>query len=386
MGLGYIGLPTAALATQKGFYVHGVDVNQNVINTINKGKIHIVEPSLEGLVHRAVIGKLLTANLEPTASDVFIIAVPTPLKENKQPELKYIDEAIQTLLPVLKPGNLLILESTSPVGTTEKLLETIIKARPDLQNCLHVAYCPERVLPGNILNELENNDRIIGGVDKDSTRAASDFYEQLTKGELLSTNARTAEMVKLAENAYRDVNIAFANELSMICSDENIDVAELIQLSNRHPRVNILNPGCGVGGHCIAIDPWFIVDLAPEKARLIKLAREINDYKPHWIVQLVTEKIENFRAAHHRIPNIALFGLTYKPDVDDIRESPALKIAVMMAEMNLPIKIVEPHLHELPKELQSFNNVQKVTTEDAMDADLGLMLVKHKAFKNVTGS
>lgn len=383
IGLGYIGLPTAALVSQKGFRVIGVDIHPQVVETINQGRIHIMEPSLEGLVHHAVSHGILKAVSSPEPGDVFIIAVPTPLTDHLRPDMNFVRSAVRSIIPVLRPGNLVLLESTSPVGTTEEIHSALLKSRPDLKEQLHVAYCPERVLPGRILVELEGNDRVVGGVNDASGKAAAAFYQRIVRGAVLITDSRTAEMVKLTENAYRDVNIAFANELSMICSTRGIDVEQLIQLANRHPRVQIHRPGCGVGGHCIAIDPWFIVDMAPESARLIRTAREINDEKPRWIVNRVLDRVEQFKKDKKRPPSLALFGLTYKPDVNDIRESPALKIAEMLAGQNLELRIVEPNLQNLPDVLQKFPQVTQVDQAEAMNADLGLMLVRHQQFSGI---
>ncbi len=314
MGLGYIGLPTAALIASKGIQVLGVDVQQSVVDTINNGKIHIVEPALDGLVKHDVERGYLKASTTTQKSDVFLIAVPTPFKgNNHEPDLKYVESATRMILPHLEEGNLFIIESTSPVGTTEKMAKLIFSERPELEGKLNIAYCPERVLPGNVIYELKNNDRAIGGIDDASTEKACDFYRLFVTGELHQTNARTAEMTKLVENASRDVQIAFANELSMICDEANIDVWELINLANKHPRVNILQPGTGVGGHCIAVDPWFIVSEFKEKAKMIRTAREINNYKTEWVIEKIKNKALEFELKEERKPVIACFGLAFKP-------------------------------------------------------------------------
>ena len=302
MGLGYIGLPTAALIASKGIHVHGVDINKQIVDTINQGKIHIVEPDLEGLVHYAVQKKFLKASLKVQHSDVFLVAVPTPFKAQHVPDLSYVEKATRMILPKLKPGNLFIIESTSPVGTTEKMANLIFKERPELRDKIWVAYCPERVLPGHVIYELQQNDRVIGGIDDESTEAAIIFYRKFVKGNLHRSNSRTAEMCKLVENAYRDVNIAFANELSMICDKAEINVNELIDLASKHPRVKILKPGPGVGGHCIAVDPWFIVSEFPEEAKIIKQARLINKYKQQWVFKKLRQQQENLRRTREGFP------------------------------------------------------------------------------------
>ncbi|MBK5284524.1 MAG: nucleotide sugar dehydrogenase, partial [Bacteroidia bacterium] len=290
IGLGYIGLPAAALISGKGIFVHGVDINEKIVSTINSGKIHFIEPDLEGLIYNAVRKELLIADTKPAEGDVFIISVPTPIRADFSPDLSYVEESVRSIIPYLGKGNLLIIESTCPVGTTEKMTSMIFKARPELENNLFVSYCPERVLPGNIIHELSHNDRVIGGIDKASSEKAADFYRQFVKGALHITNARTAEMCKLVENANRDVSIAFANELSMICEEASIDTNELIDLANKHPRVNILKPGPGVGGHCIAVDPWFIVSSFKEHSKLIRQAREVNMNKTEWVIEKITDE------------------------------------------------------------------------------------------------
>ncbi|MCR6784755.1 MULTISPECIES: UDP-N-acetyl-D-mannosamine dehydrogenase [Bacillus cereus group] len=388
MGLGYIGLPTASLLATKGFQVHGVDVNKNAVEMINSGKVHIYEPDLDILVKAAVQSGKLKASLQPEEADIFILAVPTPFKDGHKPDLAYVEAAAKAIAPVIKNGDIIILESTSPIGTTEKVAEWILEERSDLTTSeemhsdkgrVYVAHCPERVLPGHILKELVENDRIIGGLDKESTKRTVEFYKQFVKGKILDTNARTAEMAKLTENSFRDVNIAFANELSLICDKLNINVWELIRLANRHPRVNILQPGPGVGGHCIAVDPWFIVDAAPEEAKLIHTARNVNDYKPMYVVEKVKEKADRFKN-----PVIACLGLAFKANIDDLRESPALEIVKKLAGLNIgKVIAVEPHVNELPKSLKD-ENISLLTIEDAvMQSDIILVLVDHEIFGSI---
>lgn len=379
IGLGYIGLPTASLLASKGFTVHGVDVNSRVVETINQGKIHIQEPDLDILVKDAVNSGKLTANLEPNSADVFIIAVPTPFKAGYTPDISYIEAATKSLAPCLVRSNLVILESTSPVGTTEKIEKWIHEINPDIGE-VHIAYCPERVLPGQILKELVGNDRIVGGLDVRSTEKAAIFYEKFVTGEVLRTDARTAELAKLTENSFRDVNIAFANELSLICDRLHINVWELIELANRHPRVNILKPGPGVGGHCIAVDPWFIVDSAPKEARLIRTAREVNDSKPHHVVGQIKAAIEKINK-----PIIACLGLAYKANIDDLRESPAIEIVQSLAkDIEQVVFVVEPHIESLPPSLDIIGNIKLVDLQLALDkADIVVILVDHKVFVNI---
>ena len=384
LGLGYIGLPTAAVLAGHGARVFGMDVNPHVVDTINRGEIHIVEPELDAFVRAAVTSGRLTAHLQPQPADVFIIAVPTPFKDDHAPDLSYVDSATRALAPVLAAGNLVILESTSPVGTTERIAALLAEARPDLRipsdasstdADICVAHCPERVLPGQVIRELVDNDRIIGGITPACTARAVAFYQGFVKGECLATTARTAEMCKLTENAFRDVNIAFANELSLICERLGVNVWELIRMANHHPRVNILQPGCGVGGHCIAVDPWFIVDSAPEQARLIRNAREINDHKPEFVIAQATET-----AARTGARKIAVLGLAFKPDIDDLRESPALQIAKRLAQDHT-LLIVEPHIAALPRAFEQAKDCALVPLDAALrDADLVLVLVKHSAF------
>ncbi|MDN4164624.1 UDP-N-acetyl-D-mannosamine dehydrogenase [Cytophagales bacterium LB-30] len=378
VGLGYIGLPTAALMASRGIKVHGVDINQKAVDTINRGEIHIVEPDLDGLVNHVVSKGYLKADTKPAEADVYLIAVPTPFKGDHQPDISYVESAARALLPYLKEGNLVILESTSPVGTTERVKEIVDSGRPELQGKLFFAYCPERVLPGNVIYELEHNDRAIGGMDAASTEKAIAFYRHFVKGELHATNARTAEMCKLVENSYRDVNIAFANELSMICDKAGINVWELIRLANKHPRVNILQPGTGVGGHCIAVDPWFIVADFPQEAKIIRAAREINNYKTEWVIEKIKNAALQFELKEGRKPTIACLGLAFKPDIDDLRESPALEVVKRLVSYGLDILAVEPNINEL-------TNIKLVNLEEAYRlADIHVFLVGHKEFKNLT--
>lgn len=386
IGLGYIGLPTATVIASRGVKVIGVDVNQHAVDTINRGQIHIVEPDLDGLVHHVVNEGLLVAQTTPSEADAFMIAVPTPFTDGNKPDLSYIEAAGKAIAPFLKKGNLVILESTSPVGATEKLAGWLAEARPDLsfpqQNGeeadVQVAYCPERVLPGHVLRELVENDRIVGGMTQRAAEMAADLYNIFVKGECLLTDSRTAEMAKLTENSFRDVNIAFANELSIICDKLAINPWELIKLANRHPRVNILQPGPGVGGHCIAVDPWFIVDSAPEEARIIRTAREVNDFKPHYVVAQAVEAASKFKA-----PVIACLGLAFKANIDDLRESPSVGIVAELAAKGVGrILAVEPHVETLPKKLQG--KVELVDTQTAIDqADIVVLLVDHKHFNRI---
>ncbi|WP_299084289.1 UDP-N-acetyl-D-mannosamine dehydrogenase [uncultured Paraglaciecola sp.] len=385
VGLGYIGLPTAAVIASRGIEVIGIDVSEKAVETINQGKVHIVEPDLDMVVQAAVTMGKLRASLTPEPADAFMIAVPTPFKDGHKPDLSFIQKAAQAIAPVLEKGNLVILESTSPVGATEKLSKWLQELRPELhfpgqtsqEPDMFVAHCPERVLPGRVLEELVSNDRIIGGMSDKCAQKAIELYKTFVRGECISTNARTAEMAKLTENSFRDVNIAFANELSIICDEQKINVWELIALANRHPRVNILSPGPGVGGHCIAVDPWFIVDSAPESARIIRTAREINDSKPQYVINKVEAAADEFKR-----PVIACMGLAFKPDIDDLRESPALDITCQLADMNVgEILAVEPNIQQLPESLTG-KNVELVSLSEALDrANVLLVLVDHKPFK-----
>ena len=374
IGLGYIGLPTAAVMAQQKIPVIGVDVNKNVVDTINQGKIHIVEPDLDLLVHEVVEEGFLKATIKPEPADVFLIAVPTPFKGDHQPDLAYVEAATNSLIPLIEEGNLVIIESTSPVGTTKKIQKIIIDQRPDLEGKFFMAYCPERVLPGNVIEELVNNDRAIGGIDKESTQKAIDFYSLFVKGDLHATNAQTAEMTKLVENASRDVQIAFANELSMISDKADIDVWELISLANKHPRVNILQPGTGVGGHCIAVDPWFIVDSFPEEARIIRTAREINNFKTEWVIEKIKNAALEFELKNKRKPIIACMGLAFKPDIDDLRESPALYVTQSLIRFGYNVLPVEPNITE-DKHMQIYSIEEAVGK-----ADIVAYLVAHKEF------
>jgi UDP-N-acetyl-D-mannosaminuronic acid dehydrogenase len=380
VGLGYIGLPTSALIAQNGILVHGVDISQHVVDTINAGKIHIVEPDLDSAVAEAVSKGFLRADTKPVAADTYLIVVPTPFKEKNEPDISFVQAATKAILPFLKENDLYIIESTSPIGTTERMMKYIFSERPELKGKISVAYCPERVLPGNVMYELVHNDRVIGGVDEASTKKAKTFYAQFVKGELHETNARTAEMCKLTENSSRDVQIAFANELSLICAKANINVWELIKLANKHPRVNILQPGCGVGGHCIAVDPYFIVADYPMESQIIGKAREINNYKSFWCAEQVkTAKLE-FELSNGRKPSIAVMGLAFKPNIDDLRESPAKYIAQrIMQDMNdEEIFIVEPNVEQHPVfKLSKYK-------EAVEKADIIVFLVAHNEFKQLT--
>jgi len=390
IGLGYIGLPTAALVASNKIKVFGIDVNQDIVNSVNKGKIHIIEPNLEKLVFSAVKDGSLRASSDITNSDVYIVAVPTPFMQNHKPDLSYIRSASKSIAKVLKIGNLVILESTSPVGTSEKMMEWMKEERPDLsfpevgkdvKSDVFIAHCPERVLPGNIIKELISNDRIIGGISKYCSEVAHDFYTKFVKGECLLTDCRTAEMCKLIENSFRDVNIAFANELSIICDKLDINVWDLIKLANHHPRVNILNPGPGVGGHCIAVDPWFIVDSAPDESKLIRMARVVNDNKPLFIIEKLKKIVKKMNLEQSDI-SIACLGLSFKPDIDDLRESPALDIVKKIYQMKFnKTYIVEPNIKKIPKSLQT---LELVDLKFAItSADIVLLLVDHTEFKNL---
>lgn len=374
IGLGYIGLPTAAVMAGKGIKVTGIDINQNVVNTINKGEIHIVEPELDTLVKDVVEKGMLTAQTKVERSDVFLIAVPTPFKGDHVPDIAYVEAAIKNIIPVLEADNLIIIESTSPVGTTKKMRELILSEKPELEGKFHLAYCPERVLPGNVIYELVHNDRAIGGIDEISTQKAKDFYSLFVDGELHATNSQTAEMTKLVENASRDVQIAFANELSMIADKADINVWELIELANKHPRVNILQPGTGVGGHCIAVDPWFIVDGFPKDARIIRTAREINNYKTEWVIDKIRKTAHAFKAEHKRWPKIACMGLAFKPNIDDLRESPALYVTQALIGHGYEVYPVEPNINK-HKHLEIYSIEEAVAK-----ADMVVYLVAHEEF------
>jgi UDP-N-acetyl-D-mannosaminuronic acid dehydrogenase len=378
MGLGYIGLPTATMVAGKGLDVLGVDINERVVDTVNQGNIHIVEPGLDALVRKVVRDGNMRASTKPEAGDVFLIVVPTPFKGNHEPDITYVEAATRAVVPFLREGNLFIIESTSPVGTTGKMQQLIYAERPELKGKIYIAYCPERVLPGNLLYELEYNDRVIGGIDEASTDRAIEFYALFVKGRLHKTNARTAEMCKLTENSSRDVQIAFANELSLICDKAGVNVWELIELANKHPRVNILQPGCGVGGHCIAVDPYFLTSDFPVESQLIAKSRELNNYKSFWCAEKIKSAMLEYEMKHAVKPVIAIMGLAFKPDIDDLRESPAKYIAqkVMQSEPE-NILIVEPNIKEHP--------VFKLTDyrEAYKRADIVAFLVAHREFKTL---
>lgn len=376
MGLGYIGLPTAIISSQHGISVCGVDINPKVVEKTNRGELHIVEPGLQDLLKKAVDSKSLVASTTPFESDVYLIVVPTPFKAKHEPDISYVESATKTVIPFLKEGDLFIIESTSPVGTTEKMAELIFSERPELKGRIHIAYCPERVLPGNVIFELVNNDRVIGGIDDASADAAAEFYGKFVSGQLHKTNCRTAEMCKLVENSSRDVQIAFANELSMICEKAGINVWELISLANKHPRVNILQPGCGVGGHCIAVDPYFISSAFPNEAKIIAQARNINNYKSEWCVEKAKNAILSFELENGKKPQVALMGLAFKPNIDDLRESPAMKIANhLITEMpDVKFNIVEPNISSHP----DFDIVDFQTAFE--QSDIVVYLTAHKQF------
>jgi len=395
IGLGYIGLPTAAVFASRKKRVIGVDVNQKAVDTINRGEIHIVEPDLDMVVHAAVTEGYLRATTTPEPADAFLIAVPTPFKGDHEPDLSYIESASKAIAPVLKKGDLVILESTSPVGATEQMAAWLAETRPDLsfpqmhgeESDIRIAHCPERVLPGHVLRELVQNDRVIGGMTPKCSAAAAALYKIFVEGECVITNARTAEMCKLTENSFRDVNIAFANELSIICDKLDINVWELIRLANRHPRVNILQPGPGVGGHCIAVDPWFIVSKTPEEARLIRTAREVNDSKPEWVINKIKQAVAEYLTENTdktaKDVTIACFGLAFKPDIDDLRESPALAITQRIAEEHPgPVLAVEPNIKTLPENLHTRLQLNNMT-EAVTLAHIGVLLVDHREFKTM---
>ena len=380
MGLGYIGLPTAIIAAKHGVTVTGVDINQEVVDKTNAGHLHIIEPGLEDLLKEVVAAGQLHATTQPEKSDAFFIVVPTPFRGgNHEPDISYVEAATRSVIPFLEPGNLFVIESTSPVGTTDKMVKIIFEERPELVDKIHVAYCPERVLPGNVIYELVHNDRVIGGRDEASTAAAQHFYSQFVQGQLHPTNCKTAEMCKLTENSSRDSQIAFANELSIICDKAGINVWELIRLANKHPRVNILQPGCGVGGHCIAVDPYFISTEFPAESKMISTAREVNNYKAFWCAEKVKNAILKFELDNKRKPVVAMMGLAFKPDIDDLRESPSKYIAtrVMQDCCNANILIVEPNISEHPVfKLSEYN--------EAYDkADIVVFLTAHSVFKTL---
>ena len=379
MGLGYIGLPTAIIAAQSGIEIIGVDINTKVVEQTNAGHLHIVEPGMEKLLQEVIKSGKFRATSEPEECDAYFIVVPTPFKGDHKPDISYVENATRMLLPLLKKGDLYVIESTSPVGTTEQMAELIFQERPELKGNIHIAYCPERVLPGNVIYELVNNDRVIGGIDEDSTSHAIEFYSKFVTGQLHRTNARTAELCKLTENSSRDVQIAFANELSMICERAGINVWDLINLANKHPRVNILQPGCGVGGHCIAVDPYFITAAFPKEARIIAQAREINNFKAQWCAEKVKNAMLEFELKNHHKPVVAMMGLAFKPNIDDLRESPAKRITteVMQSRNNAKLLVVEPNIQE--------HNVFKLTPyrEAYERADIVVFLTAHNEFKQL---
>ncbi|WP_321995864.1 UDP-N-acetyl-D-mannosamine dehydrogenase [Draconibacterium orientale] len=378
IGLGYIGLPTAAIVASKGIKVLGVDINEKVVSTINNGNIHFEEPGLAKLVNSSVKQKRLRVANKPEPSDVYLIVVPTPFKDNHEPDISFVKAATKAVAPYLKAEDLFIIESTSPVGTTDRMTSLLYLERPDLKEKIYIAYCPERVLPGNILYELEYNDRVIGGIDEKSSEKAREFYSTFVSGELHITNARTAEMCKLTENSSRDVQIAFANELSLICDKAKINVWELIELANKHPRVNILQPGCGVGGHCIAVDPYFLTADFPMESQIISKARELNNYKSFWCAEKIRNAMLDFQVKHGKKPKVAIMGLAFKPNIDDLRESPAKYIAqkVMQSEQNT-LMIIEPNLKE--------HSVFRLTEyrKAYEKADIVAFLVAHDEFKSL---
>lgn len=376
MGLGYIGLPTAALLANRKYQVHGVDVVQSTVDTINQGHIHIVEPDLDTFVRSAVNSGNLIADTKPKESDVFIIAVPTPFHEGYVPNVDYVVSATESIAPYVKEGNIVILESTSPVGTTDKVAEVLEAQGVDISK-VHVAHCPERVLPGQIMRELVENDRIVGGINEEATQETADFYKTFVSGKILQTDAKTAEMAKLTENSYRDVNIAFANELSILSDKFGINVWELISLANRHPRVDILQPGVGVGGHCIAVDPWFIVHAGGDDAKIIRTAREVNNYKTEWSIEKIKNSALVFEKENGRAAKVACMGLAFKPNIDDLRESPALYVTRQLIAEGLDVLPVEPNI-------KSSDEFDLVEDEEAInEADIIVFLVAHDEFKGI---
>jgi len=377
MGLGYIGLPTSIIAAANGVEVCGVDINEKVVELTNQGLLHIIEPGLEQMLQQVVKSGSFKAFTKPQLADAYFMVVPTPFKGDHQPDISYVENATRMVIPLLKDGDLYVIESTSPVGTTEKMAELIFELRPELKGKIYIAYCPERVLPGNVITELVHNDRVIGGIDEASTEKAIAFYSQFVKGTLHPTNCRTAEMCKLTENSSRDVQIAFANELSMICEKAGINVWELISLANKHPRVNILWPGCGVGGHCIAVDPYFITAAYPEESKIIAKAREINNYKAMWCAERVINAILEFKNKNGRKPKMALMGLAFKPDIDDLRESPAIEIVAEVFDRckDCELMVVEPNV-------ASHKTYSLTAVDEAFNkADIVVYLVAHTPFK-----
>ena len=379
MGLGYIGLPTAIIAAKHGVQITGVDINPRVVEMTNQGKLHIIEPGMQELLQEVVSGGQLKASTTPEESDAYFMVVPTPFKGNHEPDISYVETATRSAIPLLKENDLFIIESTSPVGTTDKMTDLIFSLRPELKGKIYIAYCPERVLPGNVIYEMVHNDRVIGGINPESTEKAIGFYSRFVKGTLHKTNAKTAEMCKLTENSSRDVQIAFANELSFICDKAGINVWELIDLANRHPRVNILQPGCGVGGHCIAVDPYFITAEFPMESRMISTARETNNYKAFWCAEKVRNAMLRFELKHGRKPAVAMMGLAFKPDIDDLRESPAKGITtkVLQSCNNADIMVVEPNVSE--------HKLFKLTPykEAYEKADIVVFLVNHREFSGL---
>lgn len=377
MGLGYIGLPTAIIAAKHGIQVTGVDINPKVVEMTNQGQLHIIEPGMQELLQEVISAGQLKASITPELSDAYFMVVPTPFKGNHEPDISYVESATRAVIPFLKEGDLYVIESTSPVGTTDKMVSLIFSLRPELEGKIFIAYCPERVLPGNVIHELVHNDRVIGGMNEASTNKAIEFYSQFVQGTLHRTNCKTAEMCKLTENSSRDVQIAFANELSLICDKAGINVWELISLANKHPRINILQPGCGVGGHCIAVDPYFITADFPIESQIISKAREINNYKSFWCAEKVENAMLKFELEHHRKPVVAMMGLAFKPDIDDLREAPAKYITtkVMQSCNNADILVVEPNVTE--------HKVFKLTDykEAYKQADIVVFLVAHSVFK-----
>jgi len=382
MGMGYIGLPIAVLLVNRDYQVHGVDINQKTIDMINRGETHIVEPELNKFVYSAVKYGSFRANIKPAKADVFIIAVPTPFHKDKLnkltnspiPNVNYVVEAIKQIASYVQSGNLILLESTSPVGTTDMIVEILSKEGVDTSG-IYIAHSPERVLPGQIMKELIENDRVVGGVNNISTKKAAEFYRTFVDGEVMETNAKSAEMTKLTENSFRDVNIAFANELSILCDDMDINVRELIFLANKHPRVNILNPGCGVGGHCISVDPWFIVNSANGKAQIIEQARRTNDYKADWVLEKIKNVLLQFQIKHKKKPTVTCMGLSFKPNISDFRESPALYIAKKLSE-SMSITIVEPNIRE-------YVGLDLVDIKTGLESDICIYLVNHKEFSAI---
>ena len=377
IGLGYIGLPTAALLASRGYQVHGVDVVQNTVDTINRGEIHIVEPELDTFVKEVVLKtKKLKASTNYTESDIFIIAVPTPFHEGFVPNIDYIISVTKSIAPFLRENNMIILESTSPIGTTDKI-EALLKEEGVDTSKLFISHCPERVLPGKIMCELVDNDRIVGGTTIEATKITAEFYRTFVNGEVLETDAKTAEMAKLTENSYRDTNIAFANELSMLCDKFDINVWELIKLTNRHPRVNVLQPGAGVGGHCIAVDPWFIVHAGGADAKMIRTAREVNIYKTEWVIEKIKNEVLEFELKHNKKAKVACMGLAFKPNIDDLRESPALMITKRLIADGIEVLAVEPNI-------ERFEEFEVYNYKEALEkADIITFLVAHREFTNL---